>query len=202
METANPAVERDWAEAASPSPQRYNPEKPMSSKIAVLLAILCLSSEVAIAQSETAERNATAQEITGNWQLLPLPEALEPKILKTNPWPASCQWYSYSSNGTLKSIDKTSAPCDSLTAAQLDQAVIPVPAVASWKYDLSPAIQKALVIITRSDVKGYAEYWEPHFVTKPFSNGGVEFQTGDLIFYLVNLQSHQTVWIRHLRKLN
>lgn len=174
----------------------------MSSQIAVLFAILSISSGATVAQSEAPERNATAQEITGNWQLLPLPESLEPKAFKTNPWPAPCQWYSYSSNGTLKSIDKTPAPCDSLTAKQLDQAVIRVPAVASWKYDLSPAFQKALVIVTRSDVKGYAEYWEPHFVVKSFSNGGVEFQKGDLIFYLVNLQAHQIVWIRHLRRLN
>lgn len=174
----------------------------MSSRIAVLVAILCFSSGAAIAQSETPERNATAQEITGNWQLLPLPEALEPKLFKTNPWPAPCQWYSYSRNGILKSINKTPAPCDSMTATQLGQAVIQVPAVVSWKYDLSPAFQKALVIVTRSDVKGYAEYWEPHFVTKSFTNGGVEFQEGDLIFYLANLQSHQNVWIRHLRKLN
>lgn len=174
----------------------------MKSQIAALLTILCLSSGVAIAQTEAAERNATAQEITGNWQLLPLPDALEPKILKTNPWPAACQWYSYSSNGTLKSIDKTPAPCDSLTATQLDKAVTPVPAVVSWKYDLSPVFQKALVIVTRSDVKGYAEYWEPHLVVKPFSNGGVEFREGDLNLYLVNMQSHQIVWIRHLRRLN
>ena len=174
----------------------------MSSQIAVLLTILCFSSGVAIAQPEAAERNATAQEITGSWQLLPLPDALEPKILKTNPWPAACQWYSYSSNGTLKSIDKTAAPCDSLTATQLDQTLIQVPAVTSWKYDLSPVFQKALIIVTRSDVKGYAEYWEPHLVVKPFSNGGVEFHEGDLNLYLVNMQSHQIVWIRHLQRLN
>jgi len=182
----------------------------MSSQIAVLLTILCLSSGVAIAQPEAAERNATAQEITGNWQLLPLPDALEPKILKSNPWPATCQWYSYSSNGILKSIDETHAkgidgtpaPCDSLTSTQLDQTMTQVRAVSSWKYDLSPAFQKALVIVTRSDVKGYAEYWEPHFVVKPFSNGGVEFHEGDLNLYLVNMQTHQIVWIRHLRRLN
>ena len=44
-----------------------------------------------------------------------------------------------------------------------------VPAVVSWKYDLSPVYNKGLVIVTRSDVKGYTEYWEPHYVTTSFS---------------------------------
>lgn len=174
----------------------------MSLPIAVIFTIICLTSCAATVPQERAVRNATEQEITGNWKLIPLPTEIEPKILKVNPWPAACQWYSYSSNGSLKSIGKNPAPCDSLTAAQLVQTVSPVPAVVSWKYDLSPVYQKGIIIVTRSDVKGYAEYWEPHIVVTPFSKGGVDFLKGDLILYLVNLRTHQIEWIRHLRKLN
>ena len=164
-------------------------------------AFFSVGSSVVFGQDEAAERNATAQEITGDWQLLPLPDSLEPKVLQTNPWPAACQWYSYSSTGTLKSIDSTPEPCQALSSAKLDEALLQVPAVVSWKYDLSPVYQKGLIIVTRSDVQGYSEYWEPHIVTKPFSNGGVKFQQGDLLLYLFNLQQHQLVWIRHLRKI-
>jgi hypothetical protein len=166
-----------------------------------IVAFVSSGTAVAYGQGEAVERSATAQEITGNWQLLPLPDSLEPKFFKTNPWPAACQWYSYSSTGSLKSIDRTSEPCDALSSAQLDEALVQVPPVVSWKYDLSPAFQKALIIVTRSDVRGYAEYWEPHIVSKAFSTGGVEFHEGDLLLYLFNLQKHQIVWIRHLRRM-
>ena len=173
----------------------------MPIRVAVLMFILFLGSQAAYGQPETIERNATAQEIAGNWELLPLPNPLEPKILKSNPWPAACQWYSYSESGDLKGIDKNPGPCRTFSSAQLDEAVAQVPAVVSWRYDLSPQFQKALVIVSRSDVKGYSEYWEPHMVVKAFSNGGETFKEGDLLLYLVNLKSHQIVWIRHLRRL-
>jgi hypothetical protein len=61
------------------------------------------------------ERNAKAEKITWNWQLLPLPDSVEPKLLKTNPWPAPCEWYSYEPSGSLKSIDRTNAPCEAMS---------------------------------------------------------------------------------------
>jgi hypothetical protein len=72
----------------------------------------------------------------------------------------------------------------------------------SWQYDMSPVYQKAVLIIKRSDVKGYGELWEPQIVVKPFTNGGVEFQTGDLLLYLADLHAHKMVWIRHLQKIS
>ncbi len=55
--------------------------------------------------------------------------------------------------------------------------------------------------MSRSDVTGYSELWEPHVVTKTFSKEGVEFHEGDLILYLADMKAHKLVWIRHLRKL-
>lgn len=155
----------------------------------------------AFAQSD-AERNASAEEIEGNWQLLPLPDHLEPKVLPSNPWPAQCQWFSYGRNGQLKSFDKLRGPCDEESKAKLEQVFDAIPAVVSWQYDMSPVYHKGVLIIKRSDVKGYGEIWEPHIVVKPFTNGGVQFQTGDLLLYLVDLQSHKIVWIRHLCKIS
>lgn len=77
-----------------------------------------------------------------------------------------------------------------------------IPAVVSWEYDLSPVYHKGVLIIKRSDVKGYGEVWEPQIVVKPFTNGGVAFQTGDLLLYLADMHTHKMVWIRHLRKIN
>ena len=76
-----------------------------------------------------------------------------------------------------------------------------VPAVVSWKYDLSPTYQKGVVFVSRSDVKNYSEIWEPHLVAKTFSKEGVEFREGDLILYLADMRARKLVWIRHLRKL-
>jgi hypothetical protein len=168
----------------------------------IMLSIFLISTSFAGAQDNPAERNATQQEITGDWQLLPLPDSLEPKAFKSNPWPATCQWYSYSATGTLKSIDAINQPCRPFSSKQLDEALTAVPATVSWKYDLSPVYQKALIIISRSDVQHYAEYWMPHIVTKAFSRDGVEFREGDLLLYLVNMQEHKVVWIRHLRKMS
>jgi hypothetical protein len=165
------------------------------------LALVFASGALSLAQGATSARNATAEEITGNWQLLPLPDSVEPKLLKSNPWPALCQWYSYSSSGSLKSIDKTKAPCEVMSSAEFDQVLPHVASVVFWKYDLSPVDHKGLIIISRTDVPHYAEYWEPQIVTTAFSKDGVDFQEGDLILYLHNLNTHQMVWIRHLRRL-
>jgi hypothetical protein len=164
-------------------------------------ALVFASGVLSLAQVAASARNATAEEITGNWQLLPLPDSVEPKILKNNPWPAACQWYSYSSSGALKSIDKTNAPCETMSSADFEKVLPHVASVVSWKYDLSPVYQKALIIVSGSDARGYAEYWMPHIVTQTFSRDGVEFHQGDLVLYLVNLNSHQIVWIRHLRRM-
>ena len=167
----------------------------------ISLALVFAGGVLSLAQVAASARNATAEEITGKWQLLPLPNSVEPKILKNNPWPAACQWYSFSSSGSLKSIDKTNLPCEAMSSAEFDKVLPHVASVVSWKYDLSPVYQKALIIVSRTDVPHYAEYWEPQIVTKKFSRDGVDFQEGDLILYLHNLNTHQMVWIRHLRRL-
>lgn len=164
------------------------------------LSALMLSTP-AFSQSDAA-RNASAKEIEGYWQLLPLPDQLEPKELPSDPWPAQCQWFSYGSDGQMKNFDKLRGPCDSQSKAQLEQVFNSIPAVISWQYDMSPVYHKGVLIIKRSDVKEYREIWEPQIVVKPFTNGGAEFQTGDLVLYLADLHSHKIVWIRHLRKVN
>jgi hypothetical protein len=168
--------------------------------VVVALGALALSAH-ALAQSDAA-RNASAAEIEGDWQLLPLPEELEPKVLPSNPWPSQCQWFSYASNGQMKSFDKLRGPCGQASRAELDKVFGAIPAVTSWQYDLSPVYHKGALLIRRSDVKGYGEIWDPQIVVKPFTKGGVEFKTGDLVLYLADLQSHKIVWIRHLRKVD
>jgi hypothetical protein len=149
-----------------------------------------------------AVRNASEKEIEGYWELLPLPDQLEPKLLPANPWPAQCQWFSYGHDGQMKSIDKLRGPCEAHSKAGLDEVFDLIPAVISWKYDLSPVYHKGALIIGRSDVKGYGEIWEPQIVVKPFTNSGANFQAGDLLLYLADFQSHKIGWIRHLRKVN
>ncbi len=154
----------------------------------------------AFSQADAA-RNATASEVEGFWQLVPLPDQLQPKLLPTNPWPAQCQWFSYASDGQMKSLDKLRGPYELSSKAQLEEAFRATPAVISWRYSFSVPYQKGILVITRSDVKGYGELWEPQIVVKPFVNGGAEFQVGDLILYLSDIHAHKITWIRHLRKV-
>jgi len=52
-----------------------------------------------------------------------LPDAMQIKVLQSNPWPSECQYYSYARTGDLKSIEKLKAPCDVMSAAQLRETV-------------------------------------------------------------------------------
>ena len=171
----------------------------MRAILALGLLVGCAS---AFAQADTGERNATAADIQGEWQLLPMPDAMQFKVLPFNPWPSECQYFSYAPTGDLKSIEKLKAPCDVMTAAQLRETVRNVVVVASWKYDFSASHQKGILIVTRSDKKDYMEVWEPHIVDKAFAKGGEQFLAGDLILYLADMESKQLVWVRHLRKLS
>jgi hypothetical protein len=166
----------------------------------VMLGLL-LGCASAFAQADAGEKNATPADIQGEWQLLPLPDAMQFKILPSNPWPSACQYFSYGQAGDLKSIEKPRAPCDVTSAAQLREALTKAPAVWSWKYDFSASHQKGILIVTRSDRKDYMEVWEPHVVDKAFAKGGEQFLEGDLILYLADMESKQLVWVRHLRKL-
>jgi hypothetical protein len=167
----------------------------------ILALSLLLGGTPVFAQADGGEINATAADIQGDWQLLPMPDAMQLKVLPFNPWPSECQYFSYAQTGDLKSIEKLKAPCDVMTAAQLRETVKNVPAVASWKYDFSASHQKGILIVTRSDKKDYMEVWEPHIVDKAFAKGGEQFLAGDLILYLADMESKQLVWVRHLRKL-
>ena len=169
---------------------------------AIITLSLLLGGAPVFAQADTGEKNATAEDIQGEWQLLPLPDAMQLTILSSNPWPSECQYYSYARTGELKSIEKLKAPCDVMSAAQLRETVKNVPAVVSWKYDFSASHQKGILIVIRSDKKDYMEVWEPHIVDKAFAKGGEQFLEGDLILYLADMESKQLVWVRHLRKLS
>ena len=169
---------------------------------ALLVSCLLLGGAPVFAQAVGGEINATAEDIQGEWQLLPMPDAMQIKILPFNPWPSACQYFSYTQTGNLKSIEKVKAPCDVMSAAQLRKALKNVPAVASWKYDFSTSHKKGILIVTRSDKKDYMEVWEPHIVDKAFAKGGEQFLAGDLILYLADMESKQLVWVRHLRKLS
>jgi len=167
----------------------------------VALSLLLAGAPV-FPQADRGEINAAAADIQGEWQLLPMPDAMQFKALPFNPWPSECQYFSYAPTGDLKSIEKLKAPCAVMTAAQLRETVKNVPAVASWKYDFSASHQKGILIVTRSDKKDYMEVWEPHIVDKAFAKGGEQFLAGDLILYLADMESKQLVWVRHLRKLS
>lgn len=163
----------------------------------VIAAFMALSVDTAFAGTdEHTSRPARKEEIVGFWQLVPLPESLKPKVLNTDPWPSSCQWFGYFSDGVLKTIDKFRGPCDEFTSKMLSETMNTVPPVISWEHH-----EPALVVVKRSDVKNYAEGWEATIVLKAFSKEGAEFAPGDLVMYLRNFKENKTLYIRHLKRL-
>jgi hypothetical protein len=165
-----------------------------------VFALLMFLASSAVAQNAQTARNATAAEIQGNWQLLPLPTTLEPSG-SSNLWPSECQLFGYSPTGELKSADRLRGPCEPITSSQADHLFAAIPHVVSWRYDMSPVYHRAVIVVTRSDVSHYMEVWDPEIVTTAFSRDGVDFEQGDLILYLANLHDHKIVWVRHLRRL-
>jgi hypothetical protein len=163
--------------------------------IAALIATLSFYTASAGAEEHTS-RPARKDEIVGFWQLVPLPESLRPKVLSTDPWPSSCQWFGYYSDGVLKTIDKLRGPCDEFTAKKLAETMNTVPSIISWEHH-----EPALAVVSRSDAKNYAEGWEVTLVLKAFSKNGAEFAPGDIVMYLRNFKENKTLYIRHLKRL-
>lgn len=168
---------------------------------AILLAAFCIYACSVFGQ--VVEKNALEDDIIGRWKLIDIPVELQPKIYNKNPWPAKCQWYAYLKTSVLKSFDQSGpdANCDTMTPQEMEKVIAEIPPVVSWRYSFSPVYQKGLVIVSRSDVKGYIEIWEPHIVTEKFSKAGVDFLPGDLLLYFFDSNKKQIAWIRHLRRV-
>jgi len=161
-----------------------------------------LQSQTGQPQSGQAPYEATpaAQELVGDWALIPVPGTIQPKAIRINPWPAQCQWFMFAANGAVKSFDRMRAPCEEMTATAFERAVALLPPAALWRYDAHPAEQKAFMLFETRDAL-YGESWEAHVVTQDFSRDGADFKAGDLLLYLTNMKTRQIVWIRHLRRL-
>jgi hypothetical protein len=153
------------------------------------------------APSQPYEVTPAAQELVGDWALIPVPGTIQPKAIRINPWPAQCQWFTFAANGGVKSFDRMHAPCEEMTATSLERDVALLPLAAMWRYEARPAEQKAFMLFEARDTL-YGEYWEAHVVTQDFSRDGADFKAGDLLLYLTNMKTRQIVWIRHLRRLS
>jgi hypothetical protein len=164
------------------------------------ILIVVLLSIPAIHQAAWAqERSATRDEIVGSWEMVPLSPARQPNVI-ANPWPAPCQWYRYSSSGTVFNMNESPGPCRKTSSQDLDKAAANLSPVVFWKYEISTATSKGVLVVTRTDVKNYVEYWNVHVVTQATP----EFKSGDLLMYLMKIDSGKAVvsWIRHLRRIS
>lgn len=176
------------------------PRSPPSAELLNELFLEFPTYPILVSTKPRFSRNATAEEISGNWQLLSLPPELQPT--STNPWPADCQYFSYRTNGELKSVSKLRSPCDFPTSEKLDEIVQTLPKTVSWCYDRGRANEVGLIVVTRSDVTNYVEVWNPNFVVRSFEFGTVEFRPGDLLLFLGNPKGGSDLWVRHLRRLS
>lgn len=157
-------------------------------------------SDQATAAPPTYEVAPAAQELVGDWQMVYVPDSIQPRAVRVNQWPAQCQWFSFAANGMVKSLDHARAPCEFMTGTNLERMVAPFPVVAIWRYDTRAVPGKTFMEMQSSEMV-YAEYWEAHVVTQDFLRDGADFKAGDLLLYLTNMRTHQITWIRHLRRL-
>ncbi|SEK13254.1 hypothetical protein [Paraburkholderia diazotrophica] len=177
----------------------------LAKSIAIL--IVCTLPCTSFSQIDSTQllRPASQHEIVGDWQLAPFPDALQPKVLRANPWPSECQWFAYQKDGVFKSLSRITAPCPPLTAAVMDAPPFASPPNLpdiSWKHEAAAASGEGYIIISRSDNKGYREKWQVDIVQNSFQKGDINFLQGDLILSLVDPKSSRALWYRHLRHLD
>jgi hypothetical protein len=144
------------------------------------------------------ERSAARDEIVGSWEMVPLAPARQPNVI-ANPWPAPCQWYRYSSTGTVFNMNESPGPCRKMSSQELDKVAANLSPIVFWKYEISPATSKGVLVVTRTDAKNYVEYWNVHVVTQ----ANPENRIGDLLMYLMKIDAGKAVvaWVRHLRRM-
>lgn len=136
-------------------------------------------------------RVATARDITGTW-LFPessialrdppkLPTEFSQGVMKLR-----CEGLGFMADGThvSKSTVSNQSNCDVKGAAVLEDLKASRPKVSSWAM-----VDAGRLLINRTDQMNYVEKWDVYAVEKPFSFQGVDFNPGDLVGYLRQLNS-------------
>ena len=170
-------------------------------KIGTLIVMLACCVPPAFGQA-LESRIATRADIFGAWELVPVPDSLQPQVLEKSPWPAPCQYFRYFPDGRLGTFMKSPRPCEKLTTAGMDAAFAGKPTPIRFEYAASrDDPSKGLLFVTRTDVPSYREVWEPRLFLTDAQINGVQYRKGDLVLALIDLKSKTPVWFRQLRRL-
>ena len=170
-------------------------------KIGALIVLLACCAPPAFGQT-LQSRIATRADIFGAWELVPVPDSLQPQILEENPWPAPCQYYRYFPDGRLATLMKSPKPCEKLTSAGMDAAFASRATPLRFEYAASrDDASKGLLFVTRTEVPTYREIWEPTLFLTDAQINGIQYRKGDLVLALIDLKTKRPVWFRQLRRL-
>lgn len=140
---------------------------------------------------------ASAEALNGYWGSVQESKALTPKILKQDPFPWKCEYFSFNQDGTLGSIQiSTPEKCPTTKGEDF----LRLPKAITWR------LGSGSLEIRRNDDPRYIEIWEPYIVAKNFSHKGVEFKQGDLLLFMAQFNDTRkdrigNLYFRHMRRL-
>ena len=159
-------------------------------KRALTVLTLLLLSLGALAQSQFA-KPADANSLPGVYQLIEFPDANQPKFLKQNPWPATCQFFGIYKNGYLLHQETHLGACSN----QIPKAIPVAAQDVEWKF-----VQAGILSIARKDGKGVTQYWKVDKVTANTHLDKTNLSSGDLVMQLIGPEK-KAVWVRLLKKV-
>ena len=159
-------------------------------KRALLFLTTLLLSQSVLAQSQYA-KPADANSLPGVYQLIEFPDANQPKFLKSNPWPANCQFFGIYKNGYLLHQETRVGSCSN----QIPRAIPVTAQGVEWKF-----VQTGILSIARKDGKGVTQYWKVDKVIANTHLDKINLNSGDLMMQLIGPEK-KPVWLRLLKKV-
>jgi len=161
-----------------------------------LLAILVVPHEVG---AQAKSRPAAASDFTGVFQLLPYPVERQPKSLKENPWPATCQFFGHYPGGywlhdqqtQFKQGQPEAGACKSAVPAKRPT----LPQTVTWRQ-----LKEGFFLIDRADYK-IQELWKVDRINAPANVDSINLNEGDIIMQMLDGSGKQIIWIRLLRRI-
>ena len=133
---------------------------------------------------------ATAQELIGYWEMIPLPN---PKMNKVNPWPQNYQWFEFTKDGKINSMMSSEYKEYSIQELHTVFEVFPKKRVPNYK------VNRSFVTIDNPENKNYLEIWGTNIFAKDIE--GIA-KKGDLMMTLDDgTQTGKVVYYRLLRRI-
>src|SRR5262245_52850392 len=161
----------------------------MIARLGCFLVVFVFSLS-AVAGSEPYAIPASSSDFTGIWRLLPLDPSADPKALKEDLWPATCQYFGHYSGGNWFHQQTHLGACNN----QIPDLPYKFPVNVTWKMP-----QLGLVVIDRPDYK-IKEVWKVDKITGDAHLGSTNLNKGDLIMQMIG-KDKRYIYVRLLRRV-